>query len=223
MKKKITVTSSNETKKERNYRSRYERNRDCYRKDETTYVYQQWIPTGKKTGYYIDHEFVVGKDGVTLELLDYLLESDNASAQDQEDSDRFTDQGVVNEEGTESNGAFSASAFSNLSTSRVSGSSFNLSGRYNGSPELVGPEAVLFAEEEEQSELAKQFEEKVNPTLTEEQRVLICQYYGMDMSLEEIAQLAPLNAKGEHITAQAIFNRLQKIKNKTKKNITLDE
>lgn len=79
-----------EKKKEqkKNYRSRYDANRKCYRQDKTHYVYEEWVETGKNQGYYIDHVFTVGEDGVTLELLDYLQATDNGEVQDQEDDER---------------------------------------------------------------------------------------------------------------------------------------
>lgn len=75
-------------KKEKNYRSRYDKNRPCYRQDKTHYVYQEWVETGKDEGYYIDHVFTVGENGVTFELLDYLQATDNSQVQDQEDDER---------------------------------------------------------------------------------------------------------------------------------------
>lgn len=74
--------------KERNNRSRYDRNRGCYRLDETHYVYQKWISTGKNKGFYQNTVFTVGEEGVTLELLDYLQATDNGEVQDQKDEQR---------------------------------------------------------------------------------------------------------------------------------------
>lgn len=75
--------------KEKNYRSRYDANRHCYRQNETHYVYQEWVETGKNTGFFSNHVFTVGEDGVTLELLDYLQATDNGEVQDQEDEERY--------------------------------------------------------------------------------------------------------------------------------------
>ena len=69
--------SKKQEKKEKNYRSRYDKNRGCYREDETHYVYQEWVSTGKKKGFYRNTTFTVGEGDVTLELLDYLQASDN--------------------------------------------------------------------------------------------------------------------------------------------------
>lgn len=79
---------SKKQEKEKNYKSRYDVNRPCYRKDKTHYVYQEWVETGKNQGFYHEHVFTVGEDGVTLELLDYLQATDNGEVQDQEDDER---------------------------------------------------------------------------------------------------------------------------------------
>lgn len=76
-------------KKEKNYKSSYDANRGCYREDETHYVYQEWVKTGKKKGFYHNTTFTVGEGDVTLELLDYLQASDNGEVQDQEDEVRY--------------------------------------------------------------------------------------------------------------------------------------
>lgn len=86
MKVKSKATKKKENK---NYRSRYDANRPCYRKDKTHYVYMQWVePDEDGEGYYIEHVFTVGEAGVTIELLDYLQASDNGEVQDQEDDER---------------------------------------------------------------------------------------------------------------------------------------
>ena len=77
-------------KKEKNYRSRYDTNRHCFRRDKTHYVYQEWIENeNSMQGYYKEHVFTVGEDGITLELLDYLQATDNSEVQDQEDDARY--------------------------------------------------------------------------------------------------------------------------------------
>lgn len=82
--------SKKQESKEKNYRSRYDVNRPCYRKDKTHYVYMEWVePEDGGEGYYIEHVFTVGEEGVTLELLDYLQETDNGEVQDQEDDQRY--------------------------------------------------------------------------------------------------------------------------------------
>lgn len=80
--------SKKKEQKEKNYRSRYDANRGCYREDETHYMYQKWVPTGKKKGFYHNTVFTVGEGDVTLELLDYLQATDNGEVQDQEDDAR---------------------------------------------------------------------------------------------------------------------------------------
>lgn len=62
---------------EKNYRSRYDRNRMCYRKDKTTYVYSEYVDDGNGQGHYIDHEYHVGDmdetgSVITFEMLDML-------------------------------------------------------------------------------------------------------------------------------------------------------
>lgn len=81
--------SKKQEKKEKNYRSRYDKNRGCYREDETHYVYQERVSTGKKKGFYHNTTFTVGEGDVTLELLDFLQASDNGEVQDQEDEERY--------------------------------------------------------------------------------------------------------------------------------------
>ena len=81
--------SKKQEKKEKNYRSRYDKNRGCYREDKTHYVYQEWVSTGKKKGFYRNTTFTVGEGDVTLELLDYLQASDNGEVQAQEDEQRY--------------------------------------------------------------------------------------------------------------------------------------
>lgn len=80
--------SKKQENKEKNYRSRYDKNRDCYRQDKTHYIYQKWVETGKDKGFYQNTVFTVGEEGVTLELLDYLQATDNGEVQDQEDEER---------------------------------------------------------------------------------------------------------------------------------------
>lgn len=46
------------------------------------------METGKDQGYYIDHVFTVGEDGITLELLDYLQATDNSEVQNREVEER---------------------------------------------------------------------------------------------------------------------------------------
>lgn len=80
--------SKNTDKKEKNYRSRYDVNRPCYREDETHYVYEEWVQTGENMGCYRKTALTVGEGDVTLELLDYLQGTDNSEVQDQEDDIR---------------------------------------------------------------------------------------------------------------------------------------
>ena len=59
--------------KEKKYRSRYDVNRKCYRKDKTHYVYQEWVETGKDQGYYIDHVFTLPQFLKTLRISHQFL------------------------------------------------------------------------------------------------------------------------------------------------------
>ena len=215
------ATKINKTQnKEKNYKSRYDRNRHCFRKDETTYVYQEWISTGENTGYYFDHEYHVGEDGITIELLDMLQESDNSEAQDSEDSERNDEQFNYETGEAAEEGDFHTSPFDNLSTSYVGGKGMhNLAVPFAGSPEYIGPEAVLFPEEEKPSQAQADFDTYVRPKLSEDQQNLIYDRYGMDKGVEQIAAEAPVKADGSHITHQAVSNRLSKIKTKVLKNM----
>lgn len=171
--------------KEKNYRSRYDANRQCYRKDKTHYVYMQWIePDDGSEGYYIEHVFTVGKDGVTLELLDYLQATDNSEVQDQEDDERNKEM---------------------LAESLLMF--------------VKNPEEELCLEEEEQNYLLKDFDEKVKPHLSEDQMNLIYDRYGMDKSLEQIADESPTKKDGSQISHQAVSNKLNRIFVKVKKHM----
>ena len=80
-------------KQDKNFRSRYDENRGCYRKDKTHYVYREWIESEDGSGgHYADHVLTAGEDGVTPELLEFLQETDNAEVQDREDDDRHREE-----------------------------------------------------------------------------------------------------------------------------------
>lgn len=170
--------------KEKNYRSKYDVNRHCYRQDETHYVYQEWVETGKNTGFFSNHIFTVGEDGVTLELLDYLQMTDNGEVQDQEDDKHNA------EKLAESMPAYAKS-----------------------------PEEELTSEDVGESPLLKKFNEKVKPHLSEDQMNLIYDRYGMDKSLQQIADESPLKEDGSHITYQAVTGKLNCIFAKVKKHM----
>ena len=140
-----------QNEKERNYKSRYDDNRHCFRVDETTYVYREYSDDEN----YTDHTLHVGEDDVTFEILDVLLDSDNAEAQDSEDvrknaDGRFEATVVAAEElAGNAEGGFdfvSASYIDGQPKGNKSGR-MNLAGGFTGSPELIGPEAVLFKAE----------------------------------------------------------------------------
>lgn len=205
-----------------NFKSRYDANRDCYRQDETTYVYQEWVKDGNGRGHYKNHVISIDDENVTLELLNYMQQTDNAEAQDTEDFERNEDPSV-HENGAESDGdGFDYSVLDNISASRTYGrGSRNLASPFIGSPELIGPEA-FFLEEEPESELLKAFREKVMPKLTEDQKELILDIYGDQKTLEQVAAEISAKKGGKPITHQAVSNRLKKIKEKTKKLLEME-
>lgn len=81
--------SKKQEEKEQRYRSKYDANRKCYRKDKTHYIYEKWVEVEGAHGFYQDIVLTVGEDkGVTLELLDFLQETDNSEAAEQQDESR---------------------------------------------------------------------------------------------------------------------------------------
>lgn len=81
--------SKKQEEKEQRYRSRYDANRKCYRKDKTHYVYEKWVEVEGAHGFYQDIVLTVGEDkDVTLELLDFLQATDNSEVADQQDESR---------------------------------------------------------------------------------------------------------------------------------------
>lgn len=173
--------------KEKNYRSHYDVNRKCYRQDKTHYVYQEWVETGKDQGYYIDHIFTVGEDGITLELLDYLQATDNSEVQDQETDERNRE---------------------------LLAETMNVY--------VKSPEEELCSEEEPQSELSKEFDEKVKPHLSEEQMEFIFERYGACKTLDEIAEGLSLGEDGKFISRLAVLDRQKRIFAKVKKYMSLE-
>lgn len=176
------IVSNTPKEKEKNYRSRYDANRHCFRQDKTHYVYQEWVETGKDQGYYVDHVFTVGEDGVTLELLDYLQATDNGEVQDQEDEERNLER-----------------LAENMLTFAKS------------------PEEELCDEDEPQSQLVKEFNEKVRPHLSDEQMDFIYDRYGQEETLDEIAEELPPNKDGKPVSRPAVFARQKQIFEKEEK------
>lgn len=181
--REISVMAAEKKKEqmEKNYRSRYDVNRKCYRRDKTHYVYEEWMETGKNKGYYIDHVFTVGKDGITLELLDYLQATDNGEVQNQEDDERNRE--LLAE---------------------------------NWNAYVQSPEEELCGEEEPQSELCKEFNEKVRPHLSEEQMNFIYEYYGACKTLDEIAEELHGGEDGKTISRLTLLGRQKRIFAKVK-------
>lgn len=206
-----------QNKESHNFKSRYDANRDCYRQDETTYVYQEWVDDGNGRGHYRNHVISIDDEGVTLELLDMLQQSDNAEAQDTEDAERFEDPSVHETGAASDEDGFDYSVLDNLSASCSYGKgSRNLATPFTGSLELIGPEA-LFQEEKPESALVTAFREKVAPKLTEDQQELILDLYGEQKTLEQVAAEISVKKGGKPITHQAVSSRLNKIKAKTRK------
>lgn len=182
----MAAQNNNSNKKEKNYRSRYDANRHCFRQDKTHYVYQEWVETGKERGYYIDHVFTVGEDGVTLELLDYLQATDNSEVQDQEDDERNKEMLA------------------------------EIMPAYAKSPE------ELYADEEPQSHLVQEFNEKVKPYLSDEQMNFIYERYGNCKTIDEIAEGLSPGEDGEPISRPAMLGRQKRIFAKVKKYMSQD-
>ena len=203
----------------KNYRSRYERNRNCYRKDKTTYIYSEYVDDGNGQGHYVDHEYHVGDmdengNTITFEMLDVLLEFDNAEAQDSEDQERYEEVIVHNDF---SDGDFIETGMSRISTmSTTSNGGLNVSGAIRFGADLVGPEEALFGDEEEESISVKDFREKILPLLTEDQINLIYERFGAGKTLEQIAK-----EQDKPVSKQAIDKRFKTIFNKIVEHMSI--
>ena len=135
----VNPDTQNERK---NYLSKYDVNRHCYRRDKTHYIYQEWVETSRGKGYYIDHIFTVGEYGITLELLDVLQDADDKEAQESENAEKYEEPFNYDEDDAEDN-------YDDNDTRCVGEKDpYNPALLYEGSPEFIGPEAVLFAENE---------------------------------------------------------------------------
>ena len=206
-------------KETKNYRSRYERNRNCYRKDKTTYIYSEYVNDGNGQGHYVDYEYHVGDmdehgRAITLEMLDMLMEFDNAEAQDTEDQDRNEELLVHNDF---SDGDFAETGMSRIGTTGVAKSDgLNPSGAMQFGAELIGPEAVLFGVEDVESISMKDFKEKVLPLLSEEQINLIYERFGAGKTLEQIAK-----EQDKPVSKQAIDKRFKTIFKKITDNMSI--
>ena len=206
-------------KETKNYRSRYERNRNCYRKDKTTYIYSEYVDDGNGQGHYVDHEYHVGDmdehgRAITLEMLDMLMEFDNAEAQDTEDQDRNEELLAHNDF---SDGDFVETGMSRIGTTGVAkNGGLNPSGVVQFGAEFIGPEAVLFGKADVESISIKEFREKVMPLLTEEQINLIYERFGAGKTLEEIAK-----EQEKPVSKQAIDKRFKTIFKKITDNMSI--
>lgn len=203
---------------EKNYRSRYDRNRMCYRKDKTTYVYSEYVDDGNGQGHYIDHEYHVGDmdetgSVITFEMLDMLQDFDNDEAQDTEDQERNEEVLVHN---TFSDGDFTEVGMACIASSPVKGTNgLSVSGAVKFGSELVGPESVLFGEDVENISV-QEFREKILPLLTEEQINLIYDRFGSGKTLEQIGA-----EQDKPVSKQAIDKRLKGIFKKIAENMSL--
>lgn len=203
---------------EKNYRSRYDRNRMCYRKDKTTYVYSEYVDDGNGQGHYSDHEYHVGDmdetgSVITFEMLDMLQDFDNAEAQDSEDQERNEEVLVHN---TFSDSDFTEVGMACIASAPVKGTNgLSVSGAAKFGAELVGPEAALFGEEVENISV-QEFREKILPLLTEEQINLIYDRFGAGKTLEQIGA-----EQDKPVSKQAIDKRLKGIFKKIAENMSL--
>jgi len=204
----------------KNYRSRYDQNRHCYRKDKETYVELEFVECEDGECRYVEREHRVGEidaagNVLSYEILDMMLEADNAEVQDTEDLYANADLSLYGTGSAEDD--FNETGMARIGTSRVDGANeINISGAVIMSPELIGPEAVLFAANKEDSPLVRVLKEKVFPYLSEDQINLIYDYYGAGKTLEQIAA-----EQDKPVTKQAIANRLAKIHTKIKKYMTI--
>ena len=205
------------SEKEKNYRSRYDENRHCFRVDETTYVYREFHDEENFT----DHTLHVGEGDVTFEIMDILLDSDNAEAQDSEDVRKNADGrfeatvAAADEKAGNSEGGFdfvSASYVDGQPKGNKSGR-MNLAGNFTGSPELIGPEAVLFQTESKPGKLLSIFREYALPELTEKELDLIYSYYGAGMFAKDIAAVT-LKKNGEPMSESGITKQLRLLRAK---------
>lgn len=206
-------------KETKNCSSRYERNRNCYRKDKTTYIYSEYVDDGNDQGHYVDHEYHVGDmdehgRAITLEMLDMLMEFDNAEAQDTEDQDRNEELLAHNDF---SDGDFVETGMSRIGTTGVAKKGgLNPSGVVQFGAEFIGPEAVLFGKADVESISIKEFREKVMPLLTEEQINLIYERFGAGKTLEQIAK-----EQDKPVSKQAIDKRFKTIFKKITDNMSI--
>ena len=206
-------------KENKNFKSRYDKNRMCYRKDKTTYIYSEYIDDGNGQGHYIDHEYHVGdmdENGraITLEMLDMLMDFDNAEAQDTEDQER-NEELLAHSDFTD--GDFVETGMSRIGTVGVAGNDgMNPSGATRFAAELIGPEAVLFGKREEDSISVKEFKEKILPLLSEAQINLIYERFGAGKTLEQIAK-----EQDKPVSKQAIDKRFKTIFKKVTDNMSI--
>lgn len=210
---------SNETKG-KNYKSRYDANRPCHRKSKSTYVELEFVECEDGSCKYKKVEHYEGEtDGkgnvLSLEIMDVMQRFDNAEVQGAEDIYSRADLSLCS--GNSDEDEFNETGMARIGTSRVDGTNvINISGDVFISPELIGPEAVLFAEPKKDSPLVRALKEKVFPHLSEEQKNLIYDYYGAGKTMEQIAA-----EQEKPVTKQAIKNRLNKIEEKVKRYMTI--
>ena len=206
-------------KKEKNFKSRYDENRHCFRVDETTYVYREF----HDAEHYTDHMLHVGDDDVTLEILDMLLGGDNAEAQDNEDERKHADGRFEASVAAADAGPGNAEGgFDFISSSHVdeqpdgaTAARMNLAAGFAGSPELMGPEAVLFPKEEKPGRMQAIFTEFVLPHLSEKEMDLIYRYYGMGMFAKDIAAIT-IKKNGKPMSESGITKQLRQLREKVK-------
>lgn len=192
----------NNKKDNRNFQSRFDENRPCFRVDETTYVYREYYDKD----HYIDHTFTVGEGDCTLELFDSLQKMDNAEAQDSEDIRKHSDNKFENSKANaeDSDSDTREGGFDTLEVSRIAGDLFAGAG---------GIEEELFGESMPESRLMRLFNKYVLPELSEKEVGLIYDYYGMGMFAKDIA-VKTFKKNGKPLTESAVTKQIRLLKAK---------
>jgi len=194
--------STTKITKNRNYTSRFDENRPCFRLDETTYVYREY----RDKDTYIDHTFTVEDGSCTLELFDSLQAMDNAEAQDTEDIRKHSDNKFENSKANaeDSDSDTREGGFDTLDASRIADDLFAGAG---------GVEEDLFGEPKSESRMLRLFNKYVLPELSEKELGLIYDYYGMGMFAKDIAAKT-FKKNGHPLTESAVTKQIRLLKAK---------
>lgn len=199
-------------RKKLNFKSRPCRNRSCGRVDIDRYIYYLDPALG------IGEKVVIraGENGVTREMLDEMMLFDNCEAQTMEDDDAKRDWSLnrMMEDADVCDPLELIKAGNDDIDQLIS----DLSQDKRDELE-VNSESSLF-EDICMKTLLNLFNVYVKPQLSDEQMNLLYDYYGMNKTLEQIAQELPAKQDGSHISNQAVAKRLNVIKKNTQKSIT---